>query len=53
MQKKRKKKESEDTLQKVKFKPTIAGHKSESRQALKFAPPLLKIITIFPSLYTS
>ena len=49
MQKKRKK-ESEDTLKKVKFKPTIAGHKSESCQALKFVPPLLKIITIFPSL---
>ena len=43
--KKRKKKESKDTLQKVKFKPTIAGHKSESCQALKFVPPLLKIIS--------
>ena len=53
MQKKKqnkRKKESEDTLQKVKFKPTIVGHKSESCQALKFVPPLLKIITIFLSL---
>ena len=50
MQKKQKKKESEDTLQKVKFKPTIVGHKSKSCQALKFVPRLLNIITIFLSL---
>ena len=48
--KKERKKESEDPLQKVKIKPTIVGDKSESSQALKFVPPPLKIITIFLSL---